>query len=504
VIATMAEQVDIIDHGDMGGTMRLGLYEAELAEGRWRPRCTAPSGERASPPPLRGQQPLPRSDRRRRPVVLGAVARPRLVEYVELPRDVHPYYIATQAHPELRSRPTEANPLFRGLIAAALERHRSSELFEVEGDVTDGGGSRCRRGGRGRGRPQRDAVRRTVWNIRRDEVAYNGRPSSGTWITPARWRCSRSTNDRVLLIKQYRHPVRLRDWEIPAGLLDIGGESPLVAAQRELPRRRTCRGILARAGEFMTSPGGSDETIRIYLARDLRAADETFAGRRKKPTSRCGGCRWTRSSTPCSRAACRIRHWSSGRSPPTRRARGTGRRWLRATPPGRGGHGASARTDPATRGDGIGERRSGDDGGDSSVRSTRTCVTSRSSAAFEHDRGVPARSRRLSRVARRRRRRGHIDITPAVVAQFAAERAAADPPPAATSLARLQSSVRGLHRFLCGRIELRRERSPDPAEDPQRLPKALTIDQIARSWMPPAPRPAPPPRPMRSAFATAL
>jgi integrase/recombinase XerD len=108
-------------------------------------------------------------------------------------------------------------------------------------------------------------------------------------------------------------------------------------------------------------------------------------------------------------------------------------------------------------------------------------------------------------VARRRRRRGHIDITPAVVAQFAAERAAADPPPAATSLARLQSSVRGLHRFLVREgIELRRERSPDPAEDPQRLPKALTIDQIARSWMPPAPRPASPPRPMRSAFATAL
>ena len=55
-----------------------------------------------------------------------------LVEYVELPRDVHPYYIATQAHPELRSRPTRANPLFRGLIAAALERHRASELFKDE------------------------------------------------------------------------------------------------------------------------------------------------------------------------------------------------------------------------------------------------------------------------------------------------------------------------------------------------------------------------------------
>jgi len=54
-----------------------------------------------------------------------------LVEYVELPRDVHPYYIATQAHPELRSRPTDPHPLFRGLVAAAVDRHRSSELFDV-------------------------------------------------------------------------------------------------------------------------------------------------------------------------------------------------------------------------------------------------------------------------------------------------------------------------------------------------------------------------------------
>ena len=43
-----------------------------------------------------------------------------LVEFVELPREVHPYYVGTQAHPELRSRPTRPHPLFVGLIAAAL------------------------------------------------------------------------------------------------------------------------------------------------------------------------------------------------------------------------------------------------------------------------------------------------------------------------------------------------------------------------------------------------
>ncbi len=47
---------------------------------------------------------------------------------------MHPYYIATQAHPELRSRPTDPHPLFRGLIGAALDRHRASELFDVDTD----------------------------------------------------------------------------------------------------------------------------------------------------------------------------------------------------------------------------------------------------------------------------------------------------------------------------------------------------------------------------------
>lgn len=53
-----------------------------------------------------------------------------LVEFVELPRDVHPYYVGTQAHPELRSRPNRAHPLFIGLVGAALERQEASRLFE--------------------------------------------------------------------------------------------------------------------------------------------------------------------------------------------------------------------------------------------------------------------------------------------------------------------------------------------------------------------------------------
>ena len=55
-----------------------------------------------------------------------------LVEFVELPREVHPYYVATQAHPELRSRPNNAHPLFAGLIGAAIERQKASRLFDDE------------------------------------------------------------------------------------------------------------------------------------------------------------------------------------------------------------------------------------------------------------------------------------------------------------------------------------------------------------------------------------
>ena len=135
VIATMAEQVDIIAGGDMGGTMRLGLSEAELAEGSLAAEVYG--ANRASE---RHRHRYEVNNRYRDQIAeaglwfSGLSPDRNLVEYVELPREVHPYYIATQAHPELRSRPTEANPLFRGLIAAALERHRASELFEVEGE----------------------------------------------------------------------------------------------------------------------------------------------------------------------------------------------------------------------------------------------------------------------------------------------------------------------------------------------------------------------------------
>ncbi|UCR90527.1 CTP synthase [Mycetocola spongiae] len=130
VIATMAEQVDIIAGGDLGGTMRLGEYAATLAEG-----SLAAEVYGSTEITERHRHRYEVNNRYREQIAeaglvfSGTSPDGELVEFVELPREEHPYYIATQAHPELRSRPNRAHPLFRGLIAAALERHNAAKLF---------------------------------------------------------------------------------------------------------------------------------------------------------------------------------------------------------------------------------------------------------------------------------------------------------------------------------------------------------------------------------------
>lgn len=126
VIATMAEQRQFVNGGgDLGGTMRLGAYPAVLAEGslvahsygsievseRHRHRYEVNSSYRDR---LEGVGLS----------VSGTSPDGTLVEFIELDSSVHPYYVATQAHPEFKSRPTAAHPLFAGLVAAAYERKR--------------------------------------------------------------------------------------------------------------------------------------------------------------------------------------------------------------------------------------------------------------------------------------------------------------------------------------------------------------------------------------------
>jgi CTP synthase len=127
VIATMADQQDVVaGERDMGGTMRLGLYPAELAEGTLARELygTASVQERH-----RHRYEVNNTYRdvleQAGIVFSGLSPDGRLVEFVELSRDLHPFFVATQAHPEFLSRPTRPHPLFGGLIAAALTRSRT-------------------------------------------------------------------------------------------------------------------------------------------------------------------------------------------------------------------------------------------------------------------------------------------------------------------------------------------------------------------------------------------
>jgi ADP-ribose pyrophosphatase len=85
-------------------------------------------------------------------------------------------------------------------------------------------------------------------------------------------------DDRVLTIRQYRHPIRARGWEAPAGLIDLEDETQLAAAKRELAEEVD----LVASGwsvllDLTTSPGMSNERVRVFLARGLSAAPATFA-----------------------------------------------------------------------------------------------------------------------------------------------------------------------------------------------------------------------------------
>ncbi len=132
VVATMAEQVDILAAGDLGGTMRLGLYEAQFAPGSIVEELYGgPTGSERHRHRYEVNNAYRQQIADAGLVFSGLSPDGSLVEYVELPRQTHPFYVGTQAHPELRSRPNRAHPLFRGLIGAALDRQRASSLFDV-------------------------------------------------------------------------------------------------------------------------------------------------------------------------------------------------------------------------------------------------------------------------------------------------------------------------------------------------------------------------------------
>ena len=126
VIATMEEQKEYVEGaGDLGGTMRLGLYPADLAEGSVVREAYGSARIQERHRHRYEVNNLYREQLSQAGLVFsGTNPDLGLVEFVELPREVHPYYVATQAHPELRSRPTRPHPLFAGLVGAAIERQK--------------------------------------------------------------------------------------------------------------------------------------------------------------------------------------------------------------------------------------------------------------------------------------------------------------------------------------------------------------------------------------------
>ncbi|MEI3847639.1 MULTISPECIES: NUDIX hydrolase [unclassified Microbacterium] len=119
-----------------------------------------------------------------------------------------------------------------------------------------------------------------VWDVRSDTVAYGDGRIVRQYVDHPGAAAVVAVDDesRVLLIQQYRHPIRLRDWEVPAGLLDVAGETPLETARRELAEEAD---LVADSWEpllsIFTTPGGNDEVVHLFLARGLSPAGEVHA-----------------------------------------------------------------------------------------------------------------------------------------------------------------------------------------------------------------------------------
>lgn len=119
-----------------------------------------------------------------------------------------------------------------------------------------------------------------VWDVRSDTFRYGDADLVRQYVAHpgAAAIVAVDAEERVLVIQQYRHPIRHRDWEIPAGLLDVVGEPPLETAKRELAEE-----VDLVASEWsplvsiFTTPGGNDEIVHLFLARGLAPAAETHA-----------------------------------------------------------------------------------------------------------------------------------------------------------------------------------------------------------------------------------
>ncbi len=118
-----------------------------------------------------------------------------------------------------------------------------------------------------------------IWDVRRDQFQFADHTIEREYVDHmgAVAVLAIDEDGRILLINQYRHPIGLRDWGLPAGLLDVEGEPPMDAARRELAEEADLAAEhWSELIAFHTSPGGSNEVVRIYEARGLSAAEEPY------------------------------------------------------------------------------------------------------------------------------------------------------------------------------------------------------------------------------------
>lgn len=136
-----------------------------------------------------------------------------------------------------------------------------------------------------------------VWDVRRDRVRLGEDQVAREYVAHTGAVAILAVREdrgepEIFLVRQYRHPVAAQDWEIPAGLLDVEGEDPLLAAQRELAEEAD---LHAERWELLTaftpSPGGLDEVITVYLATGL--TDVPAAQRHDREAEEAGmPCGW--------------------------------------------------------------------------------------------------------------------------------------------------------------------------------------------------------------------
>nr|WP_284287353.1 NUDIX domain-containing protein [Angustibacter aerolatus] len=195
-----------------------------------------------------------------------------------------------------------------------------------------------------------------VWDVRTDEVDLG---EAGVVTrdyvdhTGAVGVLALDDHDRVALVHQYRHPVGMRMWEIPAGLLDVDGEAPHLAAAREPGEEADLRAATWHTLiDWVMSPGGTSEAFRCYLARDLSPVPDDE--RHERESEELGmPTQWFDLDEPARRRphreACTAPRSSSACSPRTRPAPPAGRRCARPTSPGPSTRSSGRRTVLPTR-----------------------------------------------------------------------------------------------------------------------------------------------------------